>query len=387
MMLVTAALSISGEIDRVGALAGLAAIVGIAVLGALYAAQAREVKRLRDWAGRSPERDAEAAQRISEEASRPAPTTTAATAGAAAAAPATAAGRPRAPVTPAPVVAKSATGAIPGSSPKTAGKPVPGAKPTTGAVPAVAAPPPAAAAIPTGPAAKTPAPAAPAAPAAKSPAAKPPAAPAPARPAPPPVRPRPRTVAPARNATDEITLPPPRPPAPRAAAGKAADSAGGRRSLLLVIVGAVAIIVIAFVLITQVFGGSDSSSPAPQPNSVGPAVTTATPTTPDAAAGAVDRANTQVAVFNGTTGAGLARAAADKLQAAGFTKVGPVTTAPDQATATTSVYYDTGSKAAADEVATTLGLSSTAVMAIDQTIKVLGQNAVVVVVLGADQAQ
>ncbi len=153
------------------------------------------------------------------------------------------------------------------------------------------------------------------------------------------------------------------------------------------IVGAVAIIVIAFVLITQVFGGSDSSSPAPQPNSVGPAVTPATPTTPDAAAGAVDRANTQVAVFNGTTGAGLARAAADKLQAAGFTKVGPVTTAPDQATATTSVYYDTGSKAAADEVATTLGLSSTAVMAIDQTIKVLGQNAVVVVVLGADQAQ
>ncbi len=150
------------------------------------------------------------------------------------------------------------------------------------------------------------------------------------------------------------------------------------------IVGAVAIIVIAFVLITQVFGGSDSSSPAPQPNSVGPAVTA---TTPDAAAGAVDRANTLVAVFNGTTGAGLARAAADKLQAAGFTKVGPVTTAPDQATATTSVYYDTGSKAAAVEVATTLGLSSTAVMAIDQTIKVLGQNAVVVVVLGADQAQ
>jgi len=294
-------------------------------------------------------------------------------------------------VTPAPVVAKSATGAIPGSSPKTAGKPVPGAKPATGAIPAVAkATLPAAAAVSTPPAAKTPAakepaPASvPAAPAAKTPtpaapAAKPPAPPA--RPAPPPVRPR--TVAPARNATDEVTLPPQRPPAPRAAAGKAA--AGGRRSLLLVIVGAVAIIVIAFVLITQVFGGSDSSSPAPQPNSVGPAVTATT--TPDAAAGAVDRANTPVAVFNGTTGAGLARAAADKLQAAGFTKVGPVTTAPDQATATTTVYYDTGSKAAAVEVATTLGLSSTAVMAIDQKIKVLGQNAVVVVVLGADQAQ
>jgi hypothetical protein len=138
-------------------------------------------------------------------------------------------------------------------------------------------------------------------------------------------------------------------------------------------------------LITQVFGGSDSSTTStPVTNSVGPAPTT-TATTTDG--GTVDKAGTQVAVFNGTTGSGLARAAADKLQAAGFTKVGPVTTAPDQTAQTSTVYYDTGAKAAGDEVASTLGLSSSAVMPIDANIRVLGQNAVVVVVLGADQAQ
>jgi len=154
-----------------------------------------------------------------------------------------------------------------------------------------------------------------------------------------------------------------------------------------VIVGGLAIIVIAFVLITQVFGGSDSSTTSvPATNSVGPAPT-ATDTTTSAAGGAVDKAATQVAVFNGTTSSGIARAAADKLQAAGFMKVGPVTTAPDQTAQTSTVYYETGAKAAGDEVATTLGLSSAAVMPIDQNIRVLGQTAVVVVVLGADQAQ
>jgi hypothetical protein len=39
-----------------GAAAGLAAVVGLAVLSALYFPQARDVKRLREWAGRAPER-------------------------------------------------------------------------------------------------------------------------------------------------------------------------------------------------------------------------------------------------------------------------------------------------------------------------------------------
>jgi hypothetical protein len=48
-------------IEQVGAYAGLAAIPGLAVLSALYFSQARDVKRLRDWAGRAPERAAEQA--------------------------------------------------------------------------------------------------------------------------------------------------------------------------------------------------------------------------------------------------------------------------------------------------------------------------------------
>lgn len=43
-------------IQDIGSYAGFAAIVGLAVLSALYFSQARDVKRLREWAGRAPER-------------------------------------------------------------------------------------------------------------------------------------------------------------------------------------------------------------------------------------------------------------------------------------------------------------------------------------------
>ena len=42
-----------------GGYAGAASVLGLAVLALLYFAQAREVKRLREWAGRAPERAAE----------------------------------------------------------------------------------------------------------------------------------------------------------------------------------------------------------------------------------------------------------------------------------------------------------------------------------------
>jgi hypothetical protein len=58
------ALSVSGKIEQYGAYAGFAAVLGLAVLSLLYFAQAREVKRLREWAGRAPERDAELQQRV-----------------------------------------------------------------------------------------------------------------------------------------------------------------------------------------------------------------------------------------------------------------------------------------------------------------------------------
>lgn len=43
-------------IDKFGAYAGFAAVIGLALLTLLYIAQARELKRLREWAGQMPER-------------------------------------------------------------------------------------------------------------------------------------------------------------------------------------------------------------------------------------------------------------------------------------------------------------------------------------------
>ncbi len=62
------ALSLSNKLIEVGALAAFAGLVGIAVLSLLVFSQAREIKRLREWAGRAPERAAELEQRVSAEA-------------------------------------------------------------------------------------------------------------------------------------------------------------------------------------------------------------------------------------------------------------------------------------------------------------------------------
>jgi len=57
-------------VERIGAYGGLASIIGLGVLALLYFAQAREVKRLREWAGRAPERAAEVEQRVQADAQR-----------------------------------------------------------------------------------------------------------------------------------------------------------------------------------------------------------------------------------------------------------------------------------------------------------------------------
>ena len=67
------ALSLSSSFTQIGAIAAFAALVGIAVLSLLFFSQARELKRLREWAGRAPERAADLEQRVSAEAAaRPA---------------------------------------------------------------------------------------------------------------------------------------------------------------------------------------------------------------------------------------------------------------------------------------------------------------------------
>src|SRR6187549_4016923 len=57
--MVLLALSLQDQVEKYGTYVGIAAFFGLAVLSLLYFAQAREVKRLREWAGRAPERAAE----------------------------------------------------------------------------------------------------------------------------------------------------------------------------------------------------------------------------------------------------------------------------------------------------------------------------------------
>ena len=57
------ALAVPHVVEQIGSYAGFVAVVGLAVLSALYISQARDVRRLREWAGRAPERAAEQAAR------------------------------------------------------------------------------------------------------------------------------------------------------------------------------------------------------------------------------------------------------------------------------------------------------------------------------------
>src|SRR5882672_6905099 len=59
-----AALSLSSQVEKFGAYAGFAAVVGLAVLSLLYFASARELKRLREWADRAPERVSDLEARV-----------------------------------------------------------------------------------------------------------------------------------------------------------------------------------------------------------------------------------------------------------------------------------------------------------------------------------
>jgi hypothetical protein len=356
------ALSVSDKIDQYGAYAGFASVLGLAVLSLLYFAQAREVKRLREWAGRSPERAAEVQER------------------AVAAAQQRAIVAPQRPATP---VGAPAPAVAPGARPAAATP----AGQAQGA-PAVA---PAAAAAATAAGAATAAPGAPAAPAGGAdgpgqpttamPAAN--GAAAPSAPAGPPVRPGQPLRVPGAGGTG--SPPPSRLSEP--------EPDGGSRLPVFGAIGAIVVVaIVAVVLLTGALGGDDPKTQSPnriatvgEDSSAG-TETTKTTTGSSATPAAVPAPGSYtVAVLNGTTVPGLARGVANRLQNTKF-KIGNVTNAATQDRSATLVEFAAGHRAEADAVAKAIEVGKDSIQPLSPGSKTIaGDQATVVVTVGSDQ--
>jgi hypothetical protein len=373
-----AALSVTDKIKDAGSYAGFACVLGLAVLSVLYFAQARELKRLREWAGRAPERAAEMQERIQQGAVAPQqadqrrvvaqPVPRVPAAAPATPAGATAAGQPR---TPAPGTA-AAPGTVPAAAPAVPGAPAPG---TAGAATATPGAVPPAGAVPA-PTNSTPADdqatqAIPAVPAAAVPA------------------PRPQPAVPLRSTPPASASPPLR----RAGQQEAEPAPSPARTTLAVVGGGLAVILVAILLITQVFGGGDDSGPTASVSSSNSGSTTSTGTTGStpkssstpktSAAPPVVRRNFTVSVVNGTSVTGAAREASTKVETAGY-KIGATKQGVTNTVEKTNVYYQPKSKAAALDVAQQLGLSPATVIPADANTIITGEQANVIVILGSD---
>jgi hypothetical protein len=309
-------------VEQIGSYAGFAAMVGLAVLSALYFSQARDVKRLREWAGRAPER--EPAEKAAIQARAQA---------SAQAAQQRLQSQPQSPVQP-----QQAT---------QGGKPAPASAAAT----ATSAPPAGAGAKPG--------------------AAKPavgnggPAGPGKA----PPVGGTPRVPA----AQQTAILPPSakaRPPWYRRIA------LPEPRYLALIVAGVLIVGGGAAFGLTQLGGDDAPSTPAadqPAGEGGGERQQSDAPPSP---------AEITVSVLNGTTVTGLASQFQDALAEAGY-DVGNAANFSDQAKAESVVLYAEGARPAARVVANDLEISQ--IERVDPDSQTLGGNASVIVVLGADK--
>ena len=122
------------------------------------------------------------------------------------------------------------------------------------------------------------------------------------------------------------------------------------------------------------------SSPAPQPAA-------SPPTQPPQTTPVTPQAPVTLAVLNGTTITGLARAAADDLTRFGYDepKVTNDTTNPTRAR--TTVYYEPGHRADALGVASCLHIGFERVMAMEANARALADRADVAIFIGADRAR
>jgi hypothetical protein len=415
------AASAGGVVEQVGSYAGYASIVGLGILSLLYFTQAREVKRLREWAGRAPERAAELEERVQADAQKRvvaqplAPTSAAAQQAADARAQA----------------ATAAVYASIGAPPPGAPAPAPGAPPPPGQLARPVPPPavPAPGAVPSAPAPGTlpvaPAPAAAAGTQTPTPsptgrpmvtatptpgaAAPPAAATAAAR-----VAAASRTVpAPANGSTSQDTAesaaarpePLPAPPSLPPSQSDADEDTGGGFGVSparvgMIVGGAVATILVAAVLMVVLTGGNEDNKPPENSFGNTPSVEQA-PSGSSSAAGAsgsgsgssssssaltsAERRATDIAVLNGTTQTGLARAVSNKIQDDGYT-IAAVDTNSDQSVPTTIVSYTGDNEQAALAVAKIIGIDRGSVQAADAN-TAAAATADVIVIVGSDQIE
>jgi uncharacterized membrane protein len=202
--------------------------------------------------------------------------------------------------------------------------------------------------------------------------------------------PPPRTsVRPAPRPTTGRQPPPPR--RPGGGSGGRGTSGGGSRVsrgfiILMSLLGIVAVVVV-LLIVTSGSGTSSHSSSTPAQN----ANATATPKAHGRRAATPTPASITVAVLNGTSISNLAHDVGQRLGAAGF-KEGALATAADQTQTATVVGYLPGHKAGALLVAKSLKLGPASVQPVDQsnrTVACPGSSpcaAKVVVTVGSDLA-
>jgi hypothetical protein len=328
------AFSLQDQVEKYGAYIGIAAFFGLAVLTLLYFAQAREVKRLREWAGRAPERAAELEQAVIEHAeeARRAPT-------------------PQPVAQPQPAVANGAVKLKPAevaalAFARAAGVREPHApKPQSAPVPAatVAAPAPpthvaaAGAAVATGE---------PAAAQALAPASNGGSGAAP---------PKPPPATPAARRPEPAPLPPRRPaPAPRRQVSPPPRRESNTRSIVITAVVGVLVLAGTAFVVTSLLGGDEPRQPAPPVASVPP-----DEEEPAATAEPVAKEDALVMVYNGTSITGLAGQYQNTLVGEGYpaANVEAATLAEAEQRQTSTVMYRGGSsRRAAQQVASSLGI-------------------------------
>ncbi len=426
MSALISAVSAGSLVEQIGSYAGIGSVIGLGIMALLYFSQAREVRRLREWAGREPERAAELAQRVQAEPQRRvvgqplAPVTPAAQVSATAALYASVGSTPPGTVAPAGQLAR------PAATPSAGLLPAPGAVPQPGIPGAVAPPagalgaaaagaaaaakaPGAPAATPTVPPAPAPAPAA--APASGAPATGPGSVPTPspglggpATSPPPPVgasapgltaaaQRSPSLSAYANGSTGQDTRESPA-ARPEPLSDDDDDDEGGISlgRIAVFVGGGLAAVLAAVVLMLVLTGGEDAQAPNDfgntraqdaEPSPSGTSAQGASGAGASSGLTAAERRATKVAVLNGTTQTGLARDVGDKIEKARFT-LGSIGTNADQQIPTTIIAYTSGNGPAARAVAKLVGVPASTVQPADANASAAADGDVVVTV-GLDQ--